>query len=151
MKKHNIFKSQTSLRKLVLSGIVLASGMAGTVQAASSLASGPVYGGPGQHIVACLVVNTGATPIHFITTDLVGVFKAPLKQNFNSCIGAPLGKYASCSFQASTDTIDQGTAPNQATACKVVIAEAKTNVRGTMFALDFQGDGNTALGQSDLR
>ena len=33
------------MRKLVLSGIVLACGMAGTAQAASTLASGPVFGG----------------------------------------------------------------------------------------------------------
>ena len=149
MKQLNNLNSKASIRKLVLSGIVLASSIAGTAHAASTLISGLVYGGPNQHVVACLVVNTSTTPIHFISTELVGVFRGSLIQNFNSCKGATLLPNQTCSFQANTD--EQGTAPNQATACKAVIAEAKTNVRGTMFALDFQALGNTALSQSDLR
>ena len=139
-------KSKTSMRKLVLSGIVLACGMAGTAQAASTLASGPVFGGQQQQQVACVVVNLGGAPITFLTRQLVGQFKAPLTLNFNDC-GATLGKGAFCSFQANVNT--QGTAPHQAASCKVVIREAKTNVRGTMVALD------PALGrplsQTDLR
>ena len=139
-------KSKTSMRKLILSGIVLACGMAGTAQAASTLASGPVFGGQQQEQVACVVVNLGSTPINFVTKQLVGQFKTPLTQNFNDC-GAKLLPGATCSFQANVNT--QGTAPHQAASCKVVIQEAKTNVRGTMVALD------PALGrplsQTDLR
>src|SRR3954451_10380185 len=69
-------KSKTSMRKLVLSGVVLACGMAGTAQAASTLGSGPVFGGKQQQIVACVVVNLGSTPITFLTEQLVGQFRA---------------------------------------------------------------------------
>jgi hypothetical protein len=141
-----IRKSKTSMRKRVLSGIVLACGMAGTAQAASTLASGPVFGGQQQAQVACAVVNLGSTPITFVKKQLVGQFKAPLTLNFDDC-GATLRPSGTCSFQANVNT--QGTAPNQATSCKVIIVEAKTNVRGTMVALD------PALGrplsQTDLR
>ena len=126
-------KSKTSMRKLVLSGVVLACGMAGTAQAASTLASGPVFGGKQQQQVACEVVNLGSTPITFLTKQLLGEFKAPLDLNFNNC-GATLRQGAFCNFQANVNT--QGTAPHQAVSCKVVILEAKTNVRGTMVALD---------------
>src|SRR3954447_15387728 len=122
-----------TMRKLVLSGVVLACGMAGTAQAASTLGSGPVFGGKQQQTVACAVVNLGSTPITFLTEQLVGQFKSPLTLNFNDC-GAALRPGGTCSFQANVN--DQGTAPNQAASCKVVIREAKTNVRGTMVALD---------------
>ena len=142
----HVAKGKASLRNLVLSGVALACGMAGTAQAASTLASGPVFGGKQQEIVACEVVNLGSTPITFITKQLVGQFKAPLTLNFSDC-GATLLPGAFCSFQANVNT--QGTAPHQAASCKVVIQEAKTNVRGTMVALD------PALGrplsQTDLR
>jgi hypothetical protein len=135
-----------TMRTLVLSGIVLACGMAGTAQAASTLASGPVFGGKQQQQVACEVVNLGSTPITFLTKQLAGQFKNPLTLDFDDC-GAKLPAGATCSFQANVNT--QGTAPNQAASCKVVILEAKTNVRGTMVALD------PALGrplsQTDLR
>jgi len=135
-----------TLSAIVLSGVVLACGMAGTAQAASTLASGPVFGGKQQQTVACVVVNLGSTPISFVTKQLVGQFKVPLTTNFDDC-GAKLLSGATCSFQANVN--DQGTAPHQAASCKVVILEAKTNVRGTMVALD------PALGrplsQTDLR
>ena len=142
----HVAKGKASLRNLVLSGVALACGMAGTAQAASTLASGPVFGGKQQEIVACEVVNLGSTPITFLTKQLVGQFKAPLTLNFSDC-GATLAPSASCSIQANVNA--QGTAPNQAASCKIVIQEAKTNVRGTMVALD------PALGrplsQTDLR
>ena len=135
-----------TMRKLVLSGIVLACGMAGTAQAASTLASGPVVGGGQQATVACVVVNLGSTPITFQTKQLMGQFKAPLTPDFDDC-RTKLRPGATCSFQANVN--NQGTAPNQAASCKVVIAEDKANVRGTMVALD------PALGrplsQTDLR
>src|SRR4051812_29932274 len=113
---------------------------------ASTLASGPVFGGQQQQIVACEVVNLGSTPITFLTEQLVGQFKSPLTLNFNDC-GAALRAGGTCSFQANVN--DQGTAPNQAASCKVVIREAKTNVRGTMVALD-PAHGRP-LSQTDLR
>ena len=144
--QHVVVERRLTMRNLVLSGIVLACGMAGTAQAASTLASGPVFGGKQQKIVACEVVNLGSTPITFLTEQLVGQFKSPLTLNFNDC-GAALRPGATCSFQANVN--DQGTAPNQVASCKVVIREAKTNVRGTMVAID------PALGrplsQTDLR
>ena len=139
-------KSKTSMRKLVLSGIVLACGMAGTAQAASTLASGPVLGGQQQQQVACVVVNLGSTPITFLTKQLMGQYRAPLTLNFDDC-GARLRPGATCSFQADVNT--QGTAPHQATSCKVVIVEAKTDVRGTMVALDPAR--GRPLSQTDLR
>jgi len=148
MKKTSFYKMNPSIRKLVMSGIVLATSMAGSAHAASTLISGPVYGGPNQHQVACSVVNTGITPIHFVTKELIGEFRSSLILNFDGC-GSSLAGKAICNFQASTD--NQGTAPNQATACKVVIAEAKTNVHGTVFSLDRFGTGSFPLGQTDLR
>ena len=141
-----ITSQANTMRKLVLSGIVLACGMAGTAEAASTLASGPVLGGQQQERVACVVVNLGSTPITFLTKQLVGQFKGNLTQDFSDC-GTKLRPGATCSFQANVN--NQGTAPNQAASCKVVILEAKTNVRGTMVAID------PALGrplsQTDLR
>jgi len=64
---NKMLKSKTSMRKLTLSGIVFACGMAGTVQAAN-LGSGPVYGGPGQSHVACQVANVGNTAITLRST-----------------------------------------------------------------------------------
>jgi hypothetical protein len=139
-------KSKTSMCKLVLSGIVLACGMAGTAQADSILASGPVFGGQQQQQVACVVVNLGSTPITFVTQELVGEFKAPLTLNFNDC-GATLLPGAFCSFQANVNA--QGTALHQAASCKAVILESKANVRGTMLALD-PAHGRP-LSQTDLR
>jgi hypothetical protein len=135
-------------KKLVLSAIALACGMAGAAEAASVLASGPVLGGESQQQVACMVVNAGTTPIHFIKTELLGQYKAPLDQNFNDCTNREsLLPGATCNFQANVNT--QGTAPHQAVSCKVTIAEAKTNVRGTMVALDpLLG---RPLSQTDLR
>lgn len=120
---------------LIRSGIALACAMAGAAEAASVLASGPVFGGSSQQQVACAVVNAGNAPIHFVSTELLGQYKAPLDQNFNDCTNRPsLLPGATCTFQA--DVNDQGTAPHQAVSCKVIISEAKTNVRGTMVALD---------------
>ncbi len=135
-------------KNLILSAIALTCGMAGTAEAQSLLASGPVFGGNSQQQVACQIVNAGTTPIHFITTELLGQFKAPLDQNFNDCTNREsLLPGGTCTFQADVNT--QGTAPHQAASCKVVIVEAKTNVRGTMVALDpLLG---RPLSQSDLR
>src|SRR3954451_18713384 len=88
----------------------------------------------------------GSRPTTFLTEQLVGQFKSPLTPNFNDC-GTALRLGATCSFQANVN--DQGTAPNQAASCKVVILEAKTNVRGTMVALD-PAHGRP-LSQTDLR
>lgn len=138
--------AKRSVRSSILSGIVLACGVAGTAQAASTLSSGPVLGGNQQQQVACEIANLGGAPITFVSRQLVGEFKAPLTLNFNNC-GAKLAPGAFCNFQANVNA--QGTAPHQAVSCKVVIVEAKTNVRGTMAALD------PALGrplsQTDLR
>jgi hypothetical protein len=139
-------KSKTSMRKLVLSGIVLACGMAGTAQADSILASGPVFGGQQQQQVACVVVNLGSSQITFVTRELAGQYKTPLTPNFDDC-QPTLKPGAFCSFQADVNA--QGTAPHQAASCKVVIVEAKTNVRGTMLALD-PAKGRP-LSQTDLR
>ena len=135
-------------KKFIISGIALACGMAGAAEAASVLASGPVVGGSSQQQVACLVVNAGTAPIHFIKTELLGQYKAPLDQNFNDCTNREsLLPGATCSFQADVNA--QGTAPHQVVSCKVTIAEAKTNVRGTMVALDpLLG---RPLSQTDLR
>jgi hypothetical protein len=125
----------------VLGGIVVACGLAGSVQA-DTLLSGPVYGGLDQDHVACQVVNAGTAPITFVTTDLLGQYVSPLPLNYNDCLGRPLLPGAICSFQAAT--VD-----HQATACKVIIREAKTNVRGTMVALS--GPDNVNLSEADLR
>src|SRR3954468_717005 len=91
-----------TMRKLVLSGVVLACGMAGTAQAASTLGSGPVFGGKQQQTVACVVVNLGSAPITFLTKQLVGQFKGNLTLNFSDC-GATLQPGATCSIQADVN------------------------------------------------
>lgn len=144
---NRLCKSKTSVRKLVLSGIVLACGMAGTVQAASLLATGVVYGGPGMNQVACEVVNMGTTQITFITKRLVGQFNGNLPKNFDDCLGS-LAPNRICTFQAAVG--------NQGVSCKVIIAEAKTNVRGTLTALSPVNNPSNApasapLSESDLR
>ena len=125
----------------ILAGMVVACGIVGTVQA-DTLISGPVYGGLGQNHVACVVINAGTAPIHFVATELLGQYVAPLLLNYNDC-RASLLPGAICSFQAAT--LD-----HQATACKVSIAEAKTNVRGTMMALNPMPT-NANLSEADLR
>ena len=122
----------------LLSGIVLACGLVGTVQA-DTLASGPVYGGPSQNRVACQVFNAGNTPITFVSTRISSQFNASVPLTFNNC-GASLAPNRICTFQA--------TASDQAFSCKALINEAKTNVRGTMAALNSSND---ALSEADLR
>jgi hypothetical protein len=140
-------KSKTSMRKLVLSGIVLACAMAGTVQADSLLATGVVYGGPGMNRVACEVVNMGTTPITFLTKQLVGQFNGNLPKDFDDCFGS-LVPNGICTFQAAVG--------NQGVSCKVVIVQPKTNVRGTLQALSPLNNANNPhtsapLSESDLR
>ena len=125
----------------IVVGMSLACGIVGPVQA-KTLLSGPVYGGLGQTHVACVVVNAGTAPIHFVTTELLGQYVAPLPLNYNDC-RVSLLPGAICSFQAAT--LD-----HQATACKVSIMEAKTNVRGTMMALS-PVPTNANLSAADLR
>ena len=125
----------------VLTAMVLACGLAGTVQA-DTLISGPVFGGPDQNQVACVVVNAGTAAITFTTKELLGQL-THLNPNFDDC-GALLEPGATCSFQAA--------AVGQAAACKVVIRESKTNVRGTMVGYQFSvGLSNPWLSQADLR
>src|SRR5262245_31734931 len=105
-----------------LSGIVLACGLVGTVQA-DTLASGPVYGGPSQNRVACQVFNAGSTPITFVSTRISSQFNTSVPLAFNNCIGS-LAPNRICTFQAAAD--------DQAFSCKARINEVKTLVRGTM-------------------
>src|ERR1043166_4256670 len=94
----------------IVVGMSLACGIVGPVQA-KTLLSGPVYGGLGQAHVAGVVVNAGTAPIHFVTTELLGQYVAPLPLTYNDC-RVSLLPGAICSFQAAT--LD-----HQATACKV--------------------------------
>ena len=125
----------------VLTGIVLACGLAGTVQAAT-LASGVVYGGPSQDHVACEVVNMSDAPITFVKTELVGQYHGSLTLNYNDC-GSALAPNGICSFQAA--------AVREAAACKVIINQAKTDVRGTMVALSGPAGDPYPLSEADLR
>ena len=136
-----MLKSKTSMRKLMLSGIVFVCGMAGTVQAAT-LTSGVVYGGPSQDHVACEVVNMSNTPITFVKTQLVGQYRGSLPQNYNDC-GTALAPKGICSFQAA--------AVREAAACKVIINQEKTDVRGTMVALSGPAGDPFPLSEADLR
>jgi hypothetical protein len=129
------------MRKRMLLGMVFVCGMAGTVQAAT-LTSGPVFGGPDQTHVACVVVNLSNAPITFLKTQLIGHFRGVLPQFFNGC-GTTLARNGMCSFQANAD--------RESTACKVIIAQAKTNVRGTMVALTGDVNEPFPLSESDLR
>jgi hypothetical protein len=136
-------KSTTSMHKLVLSGIAFAGGMAGTVQA-GTLESAVVYGGPSQSHVACAIVNMKDAPITFVKKQLVGQFHGTLDHEhfFDNC-GTTLGAGAMCSFQAA--------AVRESAACKVIINEANTNVRGTMQALTDPVGNPTPLSEADLR
>src|SRR5215216_6254148 len=112
----------------VLTGIILACGLAGSVQA-DILASGPVYGGPSQVQVACQVFNAGSTPITFVTKEIFDQLTpggGPVTLNFDNC-SASLAPNDICTFQAAAN--------NQAYSCKVNIIQVKTDVRGTMTAL----------------
>jgi hypothetical protein len=136
-------KSTTSIRKLMLSGIVFVCGMAGTVQA-ETLFSGIVYGGPDQTRVACEVVNMSDDPITFVKKELIGHFNGVLTLDFDDC-GASLAKNSICTFQAATPT-------HEGTACKVVIVQKKkTGVHGTMVALTGPPAAPFPLSESDLR
>lgn len=136
-------KSKTSMRKLMLSGIVFVCGMAGAVQAAT-LESGIVYGGPSQTHVACEVVNMSNAPIHFVKKELIGQYHGTLDHEhfFDDCDTA-LGPNGMCTFQAA--------AVREAAACKVIIKEAKTDVHGTMVALTDPVGDPFPLSESDLR
>jgi hypothetical protein len=124
----------------ILTGIVLACGLAGTVQA-ETLISGPVYGGPAQNQVACVVVNAGTAAITFTAKELLGQFRH-IDLNYDDC-EASLEAGGTCSFQ--------GSAVGQAAACKVVILGPKTNVRGTMIGYEFGSADQVWLNQTDLR
>jgi hypothetical protein len=131
-------KNASPIHKLMLSGIIFASGMAGTVHA-DLLVSGAVFGGPTQKRVACQVANAGTTPITIVQTVIFSQFSTSVPLSFNNC-NAPLGPNRICTFQAA--------AINQAYSCKVLIVGPKTNVRGTASAL---GASSNALSESDLR
>jgi hypothetical protein len=125
----------------VLTGIILACGVAGTAQA-DILASGPVYGGAGQVRVACQVFNAGSAPITFLSTEIFDQLTpggGPITLDFSNCVGL-LAPNDICTFQAPAN--------NQAYGCKVNILEVKTDVRGTMAAL---GPSNALLSEADLR
>ncbi len=125
--------------KRLLSGMVLACGMVGTVQAADTLVSASIYGGPTQTRVACTVYNAGKIPITFVNTQIDGQFASDVQLNFNDC-GRTLVPHAICSFQAA--------AGNEAFACIVQIAEKKATVRGSMIALNSAA---FPLSEADLR
>jgi hypothetical protein len=125
----------------VLTGIILACGLAGTARA-DILASGPVYGGPSQVRVACQVFNAGSTPITFVSTEIFDQLTpggGPITLGFSNCVGL-LAPNDICTFQAPAN--------DQAYGCKVNIVEVKTDVRGTMTALDPL---NAMLSEADLR
>jgi hypothetical protein len=125
----------------VLTGIILACGLAGTAQA-DILSSGPVYGGASQIRVACQVFNAGSIPITFVSTEIFDQLTpggGPVTLDFSNCVGS-LAPNDICTFQAP--------AGNQAYGCKVNIVELKTDVRGTMAAL---GPLNALLSEADLR
>jgi hypothetical protein len=125
----------------VLTGIILACGLAGTAQA-DILASGPVYGGASQIRVACQVFNAGSIPITFVSTEIFDQLTpggGPVTLDFSDCVGS-LAPNDICTFQAP--------AGNQAYGCKVNIVQLKTDVRGTMAAL---GPLNELLSEADLR
>lgn len=127
----------------LLTGIVLACSMAGTVQAASTLTSGLVYGGPDQTHAACQVVNLSNAPITFVKKQIVGHFGGLLPLNFDDC-GTALAPNGVCTFQAATPG-------SQGAACKFIINQARTNVRGTMVALTGDLATPTPLSESDIR
>jgi hypothetical protein len=122
----------------VLTAMVLAGGLAGTVQA-DTLISGPVYGGPDQTKAACVLVNAGTAAITFTTKEFLSDFRR-IDPDFDNC-GTALGAGHTCNFQ--------GPSVGQAAACKISTLELKTNVRGTMVGLDYVN--NIWLNQSDLR
>jgi hypothetical protein len=127
----------------ILTGIVLACSMAGTVQAASTLTSGVVYGGPDQTHVACEVVNLSNAPITFVKKQIIGHFNGSLPLNFDDC-GTALAPNRICTFQAATPG-------SQGAACKFIINQLKTNIRGTMVALTGPAADPIPLSESDLR
>lgn len=122
----------------VLSGLALACGLVGSVQADSLLASGPVYGGPTQNHVACTIFNAGTTPITFVARVISSQSLASVPLTFNNC--TTLEPNRICTFQTA--------ASNQAYSCKAFIIQATTDVRGTMVALT---PANTVLSEAALR
>jgi len=82
------------------------------------------------------------TPITFVKKELVGQYQAPLPFDFDDC-GTALEPNGICTFQAA--------AVRQAAACKVIINQARTNVRGTLVALTGPPGNPTPLSESDLR
>ena len=134
-----MLKNKTPMRNLILSGIVFACGMAGTVQAAN-LGSDPVYGGPSQNHIACQVANVGNTPITFVRTVIFSQFSTFVPLTFNNCTGS-LAPNRICTFQAS--------ASNQAYACNVITNEVESgSIRGTIDALTSSND---TLSEAQLR
>ena len=128
---NNMLSSKTSMRKLILPGILFACGMAGTVQAAN-LGSDPVYGGPSQDHVACQVANVGNTSITFVRTVIFAQNSTSVPLTFNNCTGS-LAPNRICTFQAA--------ASNQAYACKVITNEVENgSIRGAMDALTSSND-----------
>lgn len=127
--------------KRILAGMTLAWGMASTSQAASLLASDPAFGGPASNRVVCMITNAGSTNITFLQTTIRSQFLNPLPPSFDDCVGV-LKPGGICSFQAAV--IDK----RPAFACQAVIAEAKTNVRGT---LEILSSANTVLSEVPIR
>jgi len=134
-----MLKSKSSVRTLILSAVVFACGMTGTVQAAN-LGSDPVYGGPTQDHIACQVANVGNTSITFVRTVIFSQTSTSVPLTFNNCTGS-LAPNRICTFQAA--------ATNQAYACKVITNEVENgSIRGAVDALTFS---NATLSEAQIR
>ena len=114
----------------------------GTAANATTLASGPNFGGATQNNAICYIFNAGSSPVTIVgTVEIISQFSGVLPLSFNGCgTNSTLARGAICNVNANI-------ANNNPHACKVVITPDGGLVRGNLSIRA----GSTVLQITDFR
>jgi hypothetical protein len=118
--------------------------MGTAANAATTLVSAPILGGPTQNLVVCYLYNAGNTAVS-VSGSIHNHFLGSLPLTFNGCGLQPLAAGAFCNMNANP--------PNSAAyACEIVVSPSGTAVRGTlMIGHNDTTSGFTPLNTTELR
>src|SRR5262249_18833773 len=97
----------------------------GTAANATTLASGPIYGGSTQNLLSCTLFNASNSTL--TVSSLIASRIAELTPTFNDC--GTLGPGGMCTILANI------VSPQYAHICKVVFKPDSSQVRGTLLIM----------------
>lgn len=111
----------------------------------SELASGPVYGGPTQNAVRCLIFNAGDRKKEVKTAEIFGFGSAtPISGILNNC-AAGVDAKSMCIYQAT------GIRGDNPYACKITFKDKDNFIRGQIEVGRVEADDRfTVLGSSTM-